>query len=353
MVQDIIPFPSDLPPGSQPFARAVIAQLTKLKNAQQSINQNVSSTTRTTTQSSIVTSIPDATDTISGKSRFATADEATGYGMFPGSLNNTVAMTPASVESAIKGFVASNHGFGVFIDDWLLDPDRNGWYFSDGSAANRPPGSASNWYIGTHNVAGTFTQINMSGDYFGSVTDVYEVQSGVGLVNQWRRVNSGSWQSVMVQAATTTQAGIVELATNAETVTGTDTTRAVTPAGLKSAVAGLVYPIGTMMPYAGTSSPPAGFLWCQGQAVSRTTYSALFAVLGTTYGSGNGSTTFNLPKSSTVSNAGAPTPVPGTTLTGTFGNFDTQWGGSATFANFDAAWTTNNVTICYIIYTGI
>lgn len=40
---------------------------------------------------------------------------------------------------------------------------------------------------------------------------------------------------------------------------------------------------------------PAGFLACEGQAVSRTTYAALFAALGTIYGVGDGSTTFNLP----------------------------------------------------------
>lgn len=40
---------------------------------------------------------------------------------------------------------------------------------------------------------------------------------------------------------------------------------------------------------------PEGFLACSGQAVSRTTYSALFSAIGTTYGVGDGSTTFNLP----------------------------------------------------------
>tara|TARA_A100001391_G_scaffold164419_1_gene124121 strand:+ start:1899 stop:3044 length:1146 start_codon:yes stop_codon:yes gene_type:complete len=43
------------------------------------------------------------------------------------------------------------------------------------------------------------------------------------------------------------------------------------------------------------ASVPAGYLECNGAAVSRSTYSALFAVIGTTYGSGNGSSTFNLP----------------------------------------------------------
>lgn len=53
-------------------------------------------------------------------------------------------------------------------------------------------------------------------------------------------------------------------------------------------------PSAAVMPYAG-SSAPTGWLLCDGSAQSRTTYAALFAVVGTTYGSGDGSTTFNLP----------------------------------------------------------
>jgi len=53
-------------------------------------------------------------------------------------------------------------------------------------------------------------------------------------------------------------------------------------------------PVGSIMPYGG-SSAPIGWLLCQGQAVSRTTYASLFAVLGTAYGAGDGHTTFNLP----------------------------------------------------------
>lgn len=53
-------------------------------------------------------------------------------------------------------------------------------------------------------------------------------------------------------------------------------------------------PPGAMAPFAG-SSAPTGWLLCDGSAVSRSTYAALFAVLGTTFGAGNGSTTFNVP----------------------------------------------------------
>lgn len=51
---------------------------------------------------------------------------------------------------------------------------------------------------------------------------------------------------------------------------------------------------GVIQMYAG-SSAPNGYLLCDGSVISRTTYSALFAVIGTTYGSGDGSTTFTLP----------------------------------------------------------
>lgn len=53
-------------------------------------------------------------------------------------------------------------------------------------------------------------------------------------------------------------------------------------------------PVGTILPYAGATAP-AGFLLCDGSEISRTTYAALFATIGTTFGAGNGSTTFNLP----------------------------------------------------------
>lgn len=52
--------------------------------------------------------------------------------------------------------------------------------------------------------------------------------------------------------------------------------------------------IGEIIQFSG-SSVPIGYLSCDGSAVSRTEYSELFSVIGTTYGSGDGSTTFNLP----------------------------------------------------------
>lgn len=53
-------------------------------------------------------------------------------------------------------------------------------------------------------------------------------------------------------------------------------------------------PAGVISMYGG-STAPSGWLICDGRTVSRTTYSRLFSAIGTTYGAGNGSTTFNLP----------------------------------------------------------
>lgn len=54
------------------------------------------------------------------------------------------------------------------------------------------------------------------------------------------------------------------------------------------------FPIGGITAFAGTSAP-AGYLLCDGTAVSRTTYASLFAAIGTAFGAGDGSTTFNVP----------------------------------------------------------
>lgn len=56
----------------------------------------------------------------------------------------------------------------------------------------------------------------------------------------------------------------------------------------------MVCPIGAVLPFAG-SSAPSNWLLCDGSAVSRTTYADLFTLISTTYGTGDGSTTFNLP----------------------------------------------------------
>ena len=59
-------------------------------------------------------------------------------------------------------------------------------------------------------------------------------------------------------------------------------------------LASLICITALVLPYAGVNAPN-GWVFCYGQAISRTTYSALFVVIGSTYGNGDGSTTFNVP----------------------------------------------------------
>jgi microcystin-dependent protein len=61
-----------------------------------------------------------------------------------------------------------------------------------------------------------------------------------------------------------------------------------------TAPGGRIVPVGTLLPYLG-GDVPDGYLLAYGQTVSRATYAALFAKLGTQHGSGDGTTTFNLP----------------------------------------------------------
>lgn len=56
----------------------------------------------------------------------------------------------------------------------------------------------------------------------------------------------------------------------------------------------IAFPAGSILPH-GSTSIPSGFLLCDGSAISRTTFATLFAAIGTTWGVGDGSTTFNLP----------------------------------------------------------
>lgn len=93
---------------------------------------------------------------------------------------------------------------------------------------------------------------------------------------------------------------------------------------------GITYPA---QPYAELETPvgttvemmcgtiPTGYLAQNGQAVSRTTYGALFNVIGTTYGAGNGSTTFNLPNANTFASWGTTTDSQVGTTNGTYSHY--------------------------------
>lgn len=101
-----------------------------------------------------------------------------------------------------------------------------------------------------------------------------------------------------VVPATSGTAGISRLATQAEAEGGTNDVGVLTSLRTRQAIdartAGRLVPTGAVI-FLASNAAPTGYLKANGAAVSRTTYAALFAAIGTTFGAGDGSTTFNLP----------------------------------------------------------
>ena len=90
-------------------------------------------------------------------------------------------------------------------------------------------------------------------------------------------------------------AGVVAQADKAKEAAGAQTANTLLERTGGQGHAGDWYaPPGAVIAFAGKTAP-AGWLLCNGSAVSRSSYKALFAAIGTTYGAGNGSSTFNLP----------------------------------------------------------
>ena len=121
---------------------------------------------------------------------------------------------------------------------------------------------------------------------------------------------------------------------------------------ISSAAANAVPP-GTIITFGGRTIP-SGYLLCNGAAVSRTQYPNLFAAIGTIYGSGNGSTTFNLPNdhhrvdegTTSASEVGTKVEAGAPNITGTFDNngnaTEASTTGSGAFTATNDARTSNS-----------
>lgn len=161
-----------------------------------------------------------------------------------------------------------------------------------------------------------------------------------------------------VTSATTSSAGIVQLN---DTVTSTSTTQAATASAVKTAYDKAVeaadavssiqaFEVGELR--ISFADSLEGCLLCDGSTVSRTTYSALFGVIGTTFGAGDGSTTFTLPNYVGRTIQGASTNAVGTVLnaglpnfSGKFWAYTVGWSnasGTGPFYNMGAAGTAGN-----------
>jgi microcystin-dependent protein len=245
-----------------------------------------------------------ATDTRAGIVELATnAETQTG-------TDATRAVTPAGLKSSLAGYAAATHGHGNITNAGAI-----------GAAANLPIITGANGVLQAGSfgaTANTFCQGNDSrlSQATSSAAGIVELADNTETQTGTSSTLAVTPASLASRTATDARAGIVELATNAETQNGTDTTRAVTPASLASAAA-LFVPPGAVLPFA-MNVVPSGWLAANGSAVSRTLYPALFAAIGTLYGVGDGSTTFALPDLRGYFVRGSGTNSDGT-ASGTFG----------------------------------
>jgi microcystin-dependent protein len=111
--------------------------------------------------------------------------------------------------------------------------------------------------------------------------------------NQALIYNTGKWVNSLVSSLANNTVTNLSIADNAVTSTKISD-NAIVDTKINSAAYSVLNPTGGLMAFAG-STAPNGWLVCDGTAISRSTYSALYTVIGTTYGIGDGTTTFNLP----------------------------------------------------------
>ena len=126
------------------------------------------------------------------------------------------------------------------------------------------------------------------------------------------------------------------LASKAEAEAGTDTSKFMTPARDREAMQAFVGGdlTGMIFAFAG-STVPSGFLLCDGSKVSRTTYKKLFDVIGTTYGAGDGKTTFTLPN--LIDRFLEGSSAAGSYIEAGLPNITGQWDDNLPYAGNDAA----------------
>ena len=228
---------------------------------------------------------------------------------------NTYGPGSGAVSSGTRVTSGANSPAGAAANDlWYNTTDKTLYI-------NYKTGSAANW-VKIHDIADTTAVTAVTGTLPISVTSgttpvvsvatATATSSGVvtlasvadsvaGSQNHvlTPRVLSESISSYMPDASSSVK-GIVELATHTEVIDGALNDKAVTPLTLKQALGSISnVPVGGIIQHGGLTAP-TGYLICNGATVSRTTYSALFAVIGTTYGIGDGVTTFKLPTITTT-----------------------------------------------------
>lgn len=265
-------------------ADSMAAAQTSKEAAEASANSASSSATTATKQADRAQEIADSLEGLDGITGLATTDEA-----IAGVVDNKV-MTPLKTKKAIE------QGTNVFT---ALNTFRANIAVSNGTAAGSsgninfgisPTNETVQARIGTDNLGGLF--------YHASTNQPHVFR--VGTNNDVLSIRDDNTKVVFSSNnnffATVTHDGVAEWVGNANTATKLETSRTINGVafdGTKDIIADS-NPVGTIIAVAYTGVPE-GYMHCNGAAVSRSTYAALFSAIGTTYGTGNDSTTFNLP----------------------------------------------------------
>ena len=197
-------------------------------------------------------------------------------------LNAIKALARVTGTSAIAGAVKSS------TDSGKVSIDENGIMTVNGLGVPTALNTAAK------NVVSAINEILSS--YTSNKTTTEAAITG--LQNSKAPVNHASGETTYGKGTSSTY-GHVKLYDGVDSTSGANNGVAATPAAVKALRDELmnsiaVFPVGMVVPYAGASAP-SGWLLCDGQAISRTAYSALFQVLGVTYGYGDGVNTFNVP----------------------------------------------------------
>jgi hypothetical protein len=253
-------------------------------SAESSAESAASSATIATRQADRAQGIADSLEGLAGITGIATTDEAIA------GVVDTKAMTPLKTKEAIE------QGANVFT---ALNTFRSNIAVSNGTAVGSsgtvrfgvsPAGETVQARIGTDNLGGLFYNTSTKQPHvfrIGTNNDVLSIRDDT---SKMTLISNNK------AFATVTHEGVAKWLGNANTATKLKTARTINGVafdGTQDIIVGS-NPVGTIIAVAYTGVPE-GYMHCNGAAVSRTTYANLFNEIGTTYGDGDGSTTFNLP----------------------------------------------------------
>ena len=265
-------------------ADSMKAAQTSKEAAEASAKNASDSATTATRQADRAQDIADSLEGLAGVTGIATTDEA-----IAGVVDNK-AMTPLKTKEAIE------QGTNVFK---ALNTFRANIIVSNGTAAGSsgninfgisPTNETVQARIGTDNLGGLFYHASTNQPHVfrvGTNNNVFVIRDDNTKV---------AFSSNNNFFATVTHDGVAKWLGNANTATKLETSRTINGVAFDGTKDIIVdsNPVGTIIAVAYTGVPE-GYMHCNGAAVNRTTYVNLFNKIGTFYGAGDGSTTFNLP----------------------------------------------------------